>query len=54
MNIRKEPGYRKKKQQEEEEEGIAAGTADHPLSHNDCQKRDAAKSYETPGTASLP
>jgi hypothetical protein len=54
VNIRKEPGYRKKKQQEEEEEGIAAGTADHPLSHNDCQTRDAAKSYETPGTASLP
>jgi hypothetical protein len=53
VNIRKEPGYRKKKQQEEEE-GIAAGTADPPLSHNDCQTRDAAKRFETPWTASLP
>jgi hypothetical protein len=54
VNIRKEPGYRKKKQEEEEEEGIAARTADPPLSHNDCQTRDAAKSYESPWTASHP
>lgn len=54
MNIRKEPGYRKKKQQAEEEEGIAARTADPPLSHNDCQVGDAAKSYESPWTASHP
>jgi hypothetical protein len=54
VNIRKEPGYRKKKQEEEEEEGIAVRTADPPLSHNDCQTRDAAKSYESPWTASHP
>jgi hypothetical protein len=53
--MRKEPGYRKKKQEEEEEEeGIAARTADPPLSHNDWQTRDAAKSYESRWTASLP